>query len=167
MVYTPLRVINKSRMTGFTHTTQLWNIRCTQTSLTDAMVMVQHGSNTIKSEAVKVVLLHPPAQVWQQEPQHFPARKNTHTRTQAHTFKVRQSKSCELFTHLTVHFRHQRLIFTPTGHSHIDNQTYIMSEMERKWEWTVFSLSTVTKLRRKPIQITSCQTTNQWLTVYG
>lgn len=32
-------------------------------SLTNAMVMVQHRGNAIKSEAIKTVLLHPPAQV--------------------------------------------------------------------------------------------------------
>lgn len=101
MVYTPLRVINKSRMTGFTHTTQLWNIRCTQTSLTDAMVMVQHGSNTIKSEAVKAVLLHPPAQVWQQEPQHFPARK-THTRAHKHTHSRSGKAKAVNYSHISL-----------------------------------------------------------------
>lgn len=50
--------------------------------LTDAVVMVEHGGNAIESEAVKAVLLHPPAQVGQQEPQHFPA--STHTDTDTH-----------------------------------------------------------------------------------
>lgn len=57
--------------------------------LTNPMVMVQHRGHAIKPEAIKAVLFHPPAQVRQQEPQHFPA---THT--------VRTSGSCQL------HHRH-------------------------------------------------------------
>lgn len=59
--------------------------------------MVEHGGNAIKSEAVKAVLLHPPAQVWQQEAQHFPAgethkQANTHkkkARTDTHTYTLK------------------------------------------------------------------------------
>lgn len=34
-----------------------------QSSLTDAMVMIQHRGDAVKPEAVEAVLLHPPAQV--------------------------------------------------------------------------------------------------------
>lgn len=60
------------------------------TNLTDAMVMVQHGGNAVEPEAIKAVLLHPPAQVWQQEAQHFPA-SCVHTQM-AQTHKQKQFK---------------------------------------------------------------------------
>lgn len=44
--------------------------------LTDAMVVVQHWSHSVKPEAIKVILLHPPAQVGEEEPHHFPAMGN-------------------------------------------------------------------------------------------
>ena len=65
---------------------------------------------------------------------------NRHTHTQ--TLKVRSTRSCELFTHLIMHFTHQKLIFTATGHSHIDIQSSIMLEMECQWQEMVFSLTT-------------------------
>ena len=40
---------------------------------TDAVVMVEHGGDPIEPEAVEAVLLHPPAEVGQQETQHLPA----------------------------------------------------------------------------------------------
>lgn len=81
-------------------------MRHTQVSLTDAMVMVEHRGNTIKSEAIKAILLHPPAQVRQQEPQHFPAskiHKQVHTKTHGY-IQGQINKSCELFKHLIMHF---------------------------------------------------------------
>eukprot|EP00166_Cyanidium_caldarium_P005973 ctg_766.g154 len=39
----------------------------------DAMMRVQHGGHTVEAEAVKVVLVDPPAQVGEQETQHLPA----------------------------------------------------------------------------------------------
>ncbi len=39
-------------------------------------MMVEHRRHSIKSESIKSVLLHPPAQVWQEKSQHLPA---THT----------------------------------------------------------------------------------------
>lgn len=52
-----------------------------------------------------------------------------------------------------MHFGHQRLIFSATGHSHIDNWSSIMLEMESRWQQTVFSLTT---LWRGQSHISSC-----------
>ena len=46
---------------------------CVCAGPTDAVVMVEHGGDPIEPEAVKAVLLHPPAKVGQQETQHLPA----------------------------------------------------------------------------------------------
>ena len=56
-----------------------------------------------------------------------------------------------------MHFRHQRLIFTATGHSHIDKQSFIILEMECQWQEMVFSLTTVRCRVDAVFHISSCQ----------
>lgn len=93
-------------------------------TLTDSVVMIQHRGDAVKPEAVEAVLLHPPAQVWQKEPQNLPASS-----THKYTHKVRETPSCDLLPQLILHFKHRRFISTATAHSLIDNQSSIMLVM--------------------------------------
>lgn len=47
---------------------------------THAVCVIQHGSDSIKPEAIKLVLLNPPGQVRQQEAQDLPPTPQTITK---------------------------------------------------------------------------------------
>lgn len=99
-------------------------------SLTDAVVMVQHRGHAVEPEAIKAVLLHPPAQVRQQEPQHFPARK-THKRSKHTHTQPDNQEAVNYSPHWTLQAARDSF-----SHSRMDIRTNLSSisqEMQRQY----------------------------------